>query len=457
MFEVKLQDPEKYKWKLRFVLNTVCASGAAIFKALDHDNILAQGWTITSQTAYYRSQPELGVQQFHYWLSTNKHDYKKMITFFNMQNNNRAVKEGQKLILNAIALNQKLFVPMIARELDIREAASYDSLSDETLDALIANPEQLDLDPPYLYHTNKAQHQPHREVMIRLLSPYKLDHIDFASRKVSAPATQIRKAIIHFHGGGFVCQDSASHQCYTRQWANEVNVPVFSVDYRLSPGNPFPDPINDCYQAYVWIVTQAEKQLGMKLEHIILAGDSAGGHLAITVAMLAVLRGFRRPDGLLVHYPVFSVGPKFYPSCLLSLDEELLSQPFLKFVMACFLRKGGDPDKNPLASPVCASDKLLNCLPKMVIFASECDVLRDHSIMFMDRLLKADRLQSSERCKMYFMREYIHGFCSMDTKHVGVDEFQNGTQITCAQFRLMFMSFEPLQETQIGQATFNVV
>jgi hypothetical protein len=57
MFEVKLQDPEKYKWKLRFVLNTVCASGAAIFKGLDYENILAQGWTITSQAAYYRSQP----------------------------------------------------------------------------------------------------------------------------------------------------------------------------------------------------------------------------------------------------------------------------------------------------------------------------------------------------------------------------------------------------------------
>ena len=165
----------------------------------------------------------------------------------------------------------------------------------------------------------------------------------------------------------------------------------------------------------------------MKIKHIILAGDSAGGHLAVTVAMLTALRGFRRPDGLIVHYPVFCVGPKFFPSFLLSLDEELLSQPFLKFVMACFLRKGGDPNKNPLASPICASAKLLNCLPKMVIFASEVDVLRDHSILFMDRLLKADKFQNREKCKLYLMREYIHGFCSLDTKHVGVDEFHNGT------------------------------
>jgi len=63
----------------------------------------------------------------------------------------------------------------------------------------------------------------------------------------------------------------------------------------------------------------------MKLEHIILAGDSAGGHLAVAVSYLAIIRGFRRPDGILVHYPVFSVDPKFYPSTLLAMDEELLS------------------------------------------------------------------------------------------------------------------------------------
>ena len=49
--------------------------------------------------------------------------------------------------------------------------------------------------------------------------------------------------------------DSASHQNYTRKWANELGVPIFSIDYRLAPKYPFPDFVNDCYQAYVWIVT----------------------------------------------------------------------------------------------------------------------------------------------------------------------------------------------------------
>ncbi len=93
-----------------------------------------------------------------------------------------------------------------------------------------------------------------KEVLIRLLCPYRLN-IDFSKNNAKPSPQSIERIIIHFHGGGFVCQDSAAHQSYTRLWANEVNVPVFSVDYRLAPGNPYPDPVNDCYQAYVWIVT----------------------------------------------------------------------------------------------------------------------------------------------------------------------------------------------------------
>jgi acetyl esterase/lipase len=115
----------------------------------------------------------------------------------------------------------------------------------------------------------------------------------------------------------------------------------------------------------------------MDLEHIVLAGDSAGAHLAVAVAFLASLRGFRRPDGLLILYPVYSVGTKFYPSTMLSLDEELLSATFLKFVLACFTRNGGNPDVNCIASPITACNKMFNSLPNMVMFASEVDVLRD--------------------------------------------------------------------------------
>jgi acetyl esterase/lipase len=121
----------------------------------------------------------------------------------------------------------------------------------------------------------------------------------------------------------------------------------------------------------------------MDLEHIILTGDSAGGHLSVSVALLAQLRGFRAPDSIFAHYPVFETAMKFSPSLLLAIDEWLLSECFLSVVMGCFLRNGGNPDQNCICSPMLAPASMLNKLPRVYMTACEIDVLRDHSFLFL--------------------------------------------------------------------------
>ena len=110
--------------------------------------------------------------------------------------------------------------------------------------------------------------------------------------------------------------------------------------------------------------------------------------------MLCVLRNFRVPDSIFAHYPVYSCDLKFFPSNLLIVDEFLLSEGFMSCVMSCFLRKGGDAKNNCVISPNNAPDCLLNLLPNMVLTACECDVLRDQSIHFLDRVLRADGYQT---------------------------------------------------------------
>ncbi|KAF7669650.1 hypothetical protein LDENG_00159120 [Lucifuga dentata] len=58
--------------------------------------------------------------------------------------------------------------------------------------------------------------------------------------------------LIHFHGGGFVAQTSKSHENYLRSWSKDLNVPVLSVDYSLSPEAPFPRALEECFYAYCW-------------------------------------------------------------------------------------------------------------------------------------------------------------------------------------------------------------
>ena len=107
---------------------------------------------------------------------------------------------------------------------------------------------------------------------------------------------------------------SRGSQKYTRPFATRTDCPVFSVDYRLAPDHPFPAAVEDCWQAYYWIVCHAESQLGIKTSKYILTGDSAGGNLVITVTIMAIEKGFSVPDLLVPAYP--GALPFKYLKCL---------------------------------------------------------------------------------------------------------------------------------------------
>jgi hormone-sensitive lipase len=149
--------------------------------------------------------------------------------------------------------------------------------------------------------------------------------------KRSGKSSHEHKAVIlHVHGGGFISMSSASHQTYTRVWANEIGIPVFSVDYRLAPADAFPAAINDVWQVYYWIVLHAETFLGIKPEKIFVVGDSAGGNLVSALTVMAIKRGFRVPDAMIMCYPALNLSKTvFTPSHLLAIDDPILPYAFL--------------------------------------------------------------------------------------------------------------------------------
>lgn len=82
---------------------------------------------------------------------------------------------------------------------------------------------------------------------------------------------------------------SASHQNYSRVWANDLEgIPIISIDYRLSPEYSFPSALNDCWQVYYWLVLNSESYLGIKPNRIVLVGDSAGGNLVAALTIMAI-------------------------------------------------------------------------------------------------------------------------------------------------------------------------
>lgn len=109
--------------------------------------------------------------------------------------------------------------------------------------------------------------------------------------------------VVFAHGGGFVFCDLDSHDEFCRAMAEGVGVVVASVDYRLAPEHPAPAAHDDVYAALEWMAKNAASY-GGDPSRIVLAGDSAGGNLAATVAIAARDKAGPAVIGQALFYPV---------------------------------------------------------------------------------------------------------------------------------------------------------
>ncbi|MFD2144444.1 alpha/beta hydrolase [Mucilaginibacter antarcticus] len=109
--------------------------------------------------------------------------------------------------------------------------------------------------------------------------------------------------IVYYHGGGFVIANLDVYDASANVLAHHTEAIVVSVAYRLAPENKFPTAHNDAYTAYEWVVNNAASIKG-DAKKIAVAGESAGGNLAINTAIKARDKGFMLPTAILAVYPV---------------------------------------------------------------------------------------------------------------------------------------------------------
>lgn len=209
--------------------------------------------------------------------------------------------------------------------------------------------------------------------------------------------------LVYFHGGGFVMGNLDTHDNLCRSLASLTEAVVVSVAYRLAPENKFPAAPLDCYAATCWLVEHAP-ELGVDGGRLALAGDSAGGNLALAVSRLAAQR----------QGPKISYQCLFYPVT----DARCDSQSYEDFAENCFLTsammywfwqqylRDASQGDDPLASPL-RTDRLAD-LPPTTLISAEFDPLRDEGEAFALRLQQAGVPVRLQRCE-----GMIHGFISM--------------------------------------------
>jgi acetyl esterase/lipase len=194
------------------------------------------------------------------------------------------------------------------------------------------------------------------------------------ARPANAPA---RKALVHFHGGGYSLGSAAAYQTFAGNIAARAGISSFVPDYRLAPEHPHPAAFEDASAAYAGLC-----QLGM--ESIALVGDSAGGGLAL--ALLAHLqnesdagRG-QAPAAAAVISPWIDLALNGASVSTLAQDDPLVSKAVAEVWAARYL--AGESPTHPTASPIHGR---LNGLPPVSIHIGSREILLDDARAYAQR------------------------------------------------------------------------
>ncbi len=202
----------------------------------------------------------------------------------------------------------------------------------------------------------------------------------YAPSPAGAPALP---ALLYLHGGGFTVGGIGTHDILCRELARLAGCAVVSLDYRLAPEHPFPTAFDDTWDALQWLAAHGAGK-GIDTTRLAVGGDSAGGTLAATAALMARDTGLRLSLQLL-----------FYPGCGARQDTDshrryahgpIIPATLIQWFFGLFLRSDADRDDWRFA-PLLAPD--VDGVAPAWFGLAECDPVVDEGLAYADRLRAA--------------------------------------------------------------------
>ena len=179
--------------------------------------------------------------------------------------------------------------------------------------------------------------------------------------------------VLYLHGGGYAFSIRA-HDNLIAFVALAAQARTFALDYRLSPEHPFPAQLEDAQAAYQWILSS-----GISSNRVVIAGDSAGGNLALV--LLVALRDAQQPlPALAVCLCPWTDMDSSYTSMKENEAYDWIEQRMVVQWAEWFCH--GTDLKNPLVSPVHAD---LRGLPPIYIQAGNAEILIDMIRLFVGK------------------------------------------------------------------------
>lgn len=197
------------------------------------------------------------------------------------------------------------------------------------------------------------------------------------------PGTGPFPVVVYFHGGGWVTASRVVYDAGARGLAAQAGAMVISVDYRLAPENRFPAAHDDALAAYRWIAENVAQWNGDPAR-LALAGESAGGNLALATAIAARDAQLPAPRHVVAVYPV-AQNRLDTPSYQQYAQAKPLSRAAIQWFVDRTVRTPDDLN-DPRLNLVGAN---LTGLAPVTIINAEIDPLRDDGALLEQALTRA--------------------------------------------------------------------
>jgi acetyl esterase/lipase len=180
------------------------------------------------------------------------------------------------------------------------------------------------------------------------------------------------QVILWVHGGGFSMGSSRSHKGLASQVAARARTATILPDYRLAPEHKHPAALEDCVTTYRAVLAE-----GVAAKNIILAGDSAGGGLAVATALKLKELGIAQPAGLMLLSPWVDLANRGWSHSAKAQRDPFLTTKGLSL-------RANEYFGGPNALPMLDAD--LHGLPPTYIQTGEAEILMSDSTSLAERL-----------------------------------------------------------------------
>lgn len=179
------------------------------------------------------------------------------------------------------------------------------------------------------------------------------------------PADGKRSVVLYLHGGAFLACGVNTHGRLVENLSKFADSPMFVVNYRMLPKHSIGQALDDCYDAYKWL-----RLTGYAPEHIVLAGDSAGGYLSLALAQRLLAEG-EEPAAMVTLSPLFEIdnaGREQHPN----LEGDAMFPPHAFGALVELIGRAAGKTAEEIYEPL---DHIEPGLPRTLIHVSGSEVL----------------------------------------------------------------------------------